>query len=69
MRYREFRAMNTSILLAASGLAEEIEVGFNRTEEFVQASERRFTRFSEDSELSQLNRSAGVWFEVSDDLI
>jgi thiamine biosynthesis lipoprotein len=68
MRYREFRAMNTSILLAANGLTEEIEAGFNRTEKYIQDGEKRFTRFSGDSELSQLNRSAGEWFEASDDL-
>jgi thiamine biosynthesis lipoprotein len=68
MRYREFRAMNTSILLAANGQPEEIEAGFNRTEKYIQDSEKRFTRFSDDSELSQLNRSAGEWFEASDDL-
>ncbi|MDD5369065.1 MAG: FAD:protein FMN transferase [Anaerolineaceae bacterium] len=60
--------MNTSILLAASGRPEEIEVGFQHTEAFIRASEQRFTRFSDESELAHLNRSAGEWFLATDDL-
>jgi thiamine biosynthesis lipoprotein len=62
------RAMNTGILLAAEGQAEELAVGFGLAEQFIQAGERRFTRFSEDSELSALNRSAGKPFQASADL-
>ncbi len=36
--------------------------------QFIQASEDRFTRFHEESELSELNRSAGTPFKASADL-
>jgi len=62
------RAMNTGILLAAEGQADELAVGFELAQQFIQAGERRFTRFSEDSELSALNRSAGEPFQASADL-
>jgi thiamine biosynthesis lipoprotein len=68
MRYFEFRAMNTDILLAAEGPADEVEAGFQRTRAYIDDCERRFTRFSEDSELSSLNRAAGTWFKASPDL-
>jgi FAD:protein FMN transferase len=64
----EFRAMNTSILLVADGPVETVETGFNQARKFIEDSEKRMTRFSSQSELSQLNRSAGVWFDASDDL-
>jgi FAD:protein FMN transferase len=68
MHYREFRAMSTDILLAAEGEQEKIERGFNRAQEFIAVSEKRFTRFSPESELSQLNRAAGEWFDASAEL-
>jgi thiamine biosynthesis lipoprotein len=68
MHYHEFRAMSTDILLAAEGEPEELDVAFQQTQAFVEDSERRFTRFSETSELSALNRSAGAWFETSKDM-
>ena len=68
MDYREFRAMNTDIVLAAEGPAAEVTRGFDRTQTFIKASEARFTRFSESSELSRLNRSAGSWFRASAEL-
>jgi thiamine biosynthesis lipoprotein len=68
MRYHEFRAMNTEILLAAEGSVGAVDTGFKAAQKFIVDSERRFTRFSEDSELSRLNRSAGDWFEASQDL-
>jgi FAD:protein FMN transferase len=64
-----FRAMNTEIFLAAEGAPEELSPGFEKTRQFIAESERRFTRFSEDSELSQLNRAAGSWFHVSPDML
>jgi thiamine biosynthesis lipoprotein len=69
MHYDEFRAMNSVIVLAACGgdLAL-IENGFLLTRQFILQSEQRFTRFSETSELSQLNRSAGVWFQASNEM-
>ena len=63
-----FRAMNTDILLAGQGASDRLAEGFERTREFIQAGERRFTRFSEESELSEMNRSAGTWFKASPDL-
>ncbi len=65
MRYHEFRAMSTDILLAAEGTADEVEPGFQQIRAYIEECERRFTRFSESSELSALNRSAGSWFEAS----
>jgi FAD:protein FMN transferase len=68
MHYHEFPAMSTSVLLAAEGPFEAVETGFAEAQAFVAAAEKRFTRFSEDSELSSLNRAAGTWFEASPDL-
>ena len=68
MKLFEFRAMNTDIQLFAEGHAEEVESGFSQAQATIEASEKRFTRFSEQSELSQLNRSAGSWFEASPEL-
>jgi thiamine biosynthesis lipoprotein len=64
-----FRAMNTEIILSAEGKPEELLPGFEKTRQFIAESERRFTRFSEDSELSQLNRAAGTWFHLSPDML
>jgi thiamine biosynthesis lipoprotein len=63
-----FRAMNTDILLAALGARDRVAEGFEEAQHFIQASESRFTRFSEESELSALNRSAGTPFQASPDL-
>jgi FAD:protein FMN transferase len=68
MRYHEFRAMSTDILLAAEGEPDELEVAFQQTRAFIEASERRFTRFAESSELSEINRSSGAWFETSSEM-
>jgi FAD:protein FMN transferase len=62
------RAMNTDILLAAEGEADQVQAGFERAREFILAGEIRFTRFSEDSELSALNQSSGKRFQASPDL-
>lgn len=63
-----FRAMNSNIVLAAEGELSQVELGLAAAQSFIEASEKRFTRFSEQSELSALNRSAGVWFQASPDL-
>ncbi len=68
MRYHEFRAMSTDILLAAEGEPDELNTAFEQTQAYVEASERRFTRFSETSELADLNRSAGTWFDTSPEM-
>jgi thiamine biosynthesis lipoprotein len=62
------RAMNTDILLAAEGQADQQAVGFERARQFILDGEKRFTRFADDSELSKLNRSAGERFWASPDL-
>jgi len=66
MEYYEFRAMNSTIILAAEG-GMTVD-GFAATEVYIQAAEQRFSRFRDDSELSQLNRSAGEWFLASADM-
>ena len=68
MELYRFRAMNTDITLAAQGNSTRVQKGFKMARQYIEASERRFTRFSEDSELSQLNRSAGTWFHASADM-
>jgi FAD:protein FMN transferase len=60
--------MNTDILLAAEGQADRLVEGFEVAQEFIRAGEKRFTRFSEESELSALNRSAGRIFQSSPDM-
>jgi thiamine biosynthesis lipoprotein len=63
----EFRAMNTTIMLAAEGeLAIE---GMQVTKGFIDDCEQRFSRFLPASELTELNRSAGGWITVSADLM
>jgi len=68
MNQFEFRAMNTDIQLFAEGPAEAVETGFSKAKAYIEASEKRFTRFSDGSELSQLNALAGAWFEASPEL-
>jgi thiamine biosynthesis lipoprotein len=66
MHYDEFRAMNSDIILAASGSdLPQIKQGFSLTRQLINQSEQRFTRFSEASELAELNQSAGTWFNAS----
>lgn len=68
MQSLEFRAMNTAILLAAEG--EELAIaGLQATRSFIESSEQRFSRFLHESELSTLNRSAGQWCSISEDLM
>ena len=68
MQYDEFRAMNTDIVLAAEGDAEQVARGFRQAAEYIRTMEARLTRFAETSELAQLNRSSGTWFHASDEL-
>jgi thiamine biosynthesis lipoprotein len=68
MEIARFRAMNTDVMLAAQGNSILVEQGFEKVQQYIEASERRFTRFSDQSELSQLNRSAGTWFHASGDM-
>jgi FAD:protein FMN transferase len=69
MELVQFRAMNTDIFLAAEGESQHLAKGFAEARSFIEDSERRFTRFSDESELSQLNRSAGSWFHASPDMV
>jgi thiamine biosynthesis lipoprotein len=69
MKYDEFRAMNSDILLAASGAeADTLSQGFAMARQYINQSEQRFTRFTDTSELAELNRSAGSWFQVSPEM-
>jgi len=68
METLEFRAMNTSILLAAEG-DEEVIGALRNARSLIEECEQRFSRFIPCSELSQLNRTAGKWFSASDDLM
>ena len=63
-----FRAMNTDVLLVAEGNPDQPAEGFEKAQQFIQASEARFSRFLETSELSALNREAGTWFQASPEL-
>lgn len=60
--------MNTRIVLAATGDAAGIACGFERTRNYIDRCEARFTRFDPASELSALNRAAGTWFNASPEL-
>jgi len=68
MEIYRFRAMNTEITLAAEGEHHSVLKGFEQARNDIEAGERRFTRFSDDSELSGLNRAAGTWFRASEDM-
>src|SRR5581483_919691 len=68
MQSMEFRAMSTSVLLAAEGHDWAI-AGLNAARRFIEDCEQRFSRFLPESELSQLNRFSGTWVTVSDDLM
>jgi thiamine biosynthesis lipoprotein len=64
----KFRAMNTDITMAAEGDADRLAEGFREAQAYVEACEQRFTRFTDTSELADLNRSSGSWFQASQDL-
>ena len=68
MQIEYFRAMNSEITLVAEGEASLVKSGLTEVQNFIETSEKRFTRFSEHSELSSLNRSAGNWFHASPEL-
>ena len=68
MEYQQFRAMNSDIMLAAEGSADSLTLGFKLARDFIAASEARFTRFTDTSELARLNRSAGARFQASPEL-
>ncbi len=69
MHYHEFRAMNSDIVLAADGAdLAQVEAGFKLAQDYINRCEQRFTRFTDSSELAELNRSAGEWFQTSADM-
>ncbi|HTP08970.1 MAG TPA: FAD:protein FMN transferase [Anaerolineae bacterium] len=68
MDYQQFRAMNSDIVLAAEGSQDDLTLGFKLARDFINASEARFTRFTDFSELLCLNRTAGAWFQASPEL-
>jgi FAD:protein FMN transferase len=65
MEYFEFRAMNSTIVLAAEGSPETVAGGFSAACRLIEESEQRFSRFLDHSELSLLNQTAGQWFQAS----
>src|SRR6266487_6276429 len=67
IRSIEFRAMNTAVMLAAEG--EGAIAGMYAAKVFIDECEQRFSRFLPASELSELNRSAGNWCQVSNELM
>jgi len=68
MQTLAFRAMNTDIFLAAEDSARALE-GLEDARRFIEESERRFSRFLPDSEVSALNAASGTWHPVSSDLM
>jgi FAD:protein FMN transferase len=68
MEYFDFRAMNTMLVLAAEGEPADIAAGFEAARLSIETNAQRFTRFSDTSELSQMNRAQGEWFPASSDL-
>ena len=68
MEFHRFRAMNSDILLAAEGDPARLAAGFRQVQALIEDKERRFTRFSDDSELARLNLSAGSWFQASPEM-
>ena len=63
-----FRAMNSAIVLAAEGEPQAVNQAFQAARQAIASYEQRFTRFSETSELAELNRSAGSWYRPAADL-
>lgn len=68
MQVLEFKAMNTSVLLAAED-GEGAPVRLRGARAFILDMERRFSRFVPESELCTLNRSSGNWTGVSPALL
>lgn len=66
MEFDEYKAMNTTIQVAAEGSWDKLAAGFQQVRRFTAECEARFSRFRDESELCQLNRSAGTWFQASD---
>jgi thiamine biosynthesis lipoprotein len=67
IRSIEFRAMNTSVTLAAEG--QGAVAGLYATKLFIDQCEQRFSRFLPASEICELNNWAGEWLQISEDLM
>jgi FAD:protein FMN transferase len=63
----EFRAMNTTIVLAAEG--DGAISGMQAAKLFIDECEQRFSRFLSASEVTALNHSAGNWIRISGELM
>ncbi len=68
MQEFHFRQMNTDIQLLAQGAQDTVTAGFDQVRQFMEDSEKRFSRFLPESELSRMNASAGKPFHVSRDM-
>lgn len=68
MEYFEFSAMNTDVVLAGEGEPARVARGFEHARALVAKLEAQFTRFQETSELSQMNRASGAWFNASPEM-
>lgn len=68
MEFFEFPAMNTRIVFAAEGDAPRVQQGFAHARRCIEHYAAQFTRFQETSELAQLNRASGAWFNASPEL-
>ncbi len=66
IRSIEFRAMNTTVMLAAEG--ERAIEGMQAAKIFIDECEQRFSRFLPASEVTELNHFAGEWVTISDEL-
>ena len=67
IRSIEFRAMSTTVMLAAEG---ELAIdGMQAAKRFIDECEQRFSRFLPASEISELNRSSGEWLPISAELM
>lgn len=64
----EFRAMNTTVLVAAED-SHLVSRGLSTVRDYIAQAERRFSRFIPQSELCHLNNSAGTWTPVSPEMM
>jgi len=68
MEFDEFSAMNTVVQVAAEGNPIDLQLGFAQVRQFIAECEGQFSRFLPSSELTQLNQSAGRWFQASPEM-
>ncbi len=68
MQVREFRAMNTDVMMALDGEVF-LDEGLRDTQAFIEECEQRFSRFLGNSEVTRMNAAAGEWIDVSEDLL